>query len=186
MENVEKRLAPRECPLTNPTLMISHFMTERGPPTPPLRRPGRPVFFWEASRASPQHGWRSAYSLRETLSPTQDTGPLVVSRESGAPADQVEETPGRASLEKLACRTPPQLHAGEVGRQQQQHGRTRSFIYADDLCGTAQYSSFTEVERTIGDALDKLTQYYRSNSLRANPDKTQVTAFYLRNKEEKR
>ena len=28
-------------------------------------------FFGEASRASPQHGWRSAYSLRETLSPTQ-------------------------------------------------------------------------------------------------------------------
>ena len=29
-------------------------------------------FFGEASRASPQHGWRSAYSLREKLSPTQD------------------------------------------------------------------------------------------------------------------
>ena len=32
--------------------------------------------------------------------------------------------------------------------------------------------SFTEVERTIGDALDKLTQYYISSSLRANLDKT--------------
>ena len=41
-------------------------------------------------------------------------------RESGASADNVEETPGRASLEKLGCRTPPQLHAGWVGRQQQQ------------------------------------------------------------------
>ena len=49
----------------------------------------------------------------------QYTGPLDVSRESGAPADQVEETPGRASLEKLGCRTPPQIHAGGVGRQQQ-------------------------------------------------------------------
>ena len=29
-------------------------------------------FFGEASRASPQHGWRSAYCLRETFSPTQD------------------------------------------------------------------------------------------------------------------
>ena len=47
----------------------------------------------------------------------------VVSRESGAPADQVEETPGRASLEKLGCRTPPQLNAGGVGRQQQQRCR---------------------------------------------------------------
>ena len=52
--------------------------------------------------------------------PGPHTGPLVVSRESGAPADQVEETPGRASLEKLGCRTPPQLHTGGVGRQQQQ------------------------------------------------------------------
>ena len=42
----------------------------------------------------------------------QHTGPLDVSRESGASADQLEETPGRAYLEKLGCRTPPQLHAG--------------------------------------------------------------------------
>ena len=65
------------------------------------------------------------------------------------------------------------------------HDGTRNFIYADDLCITALYTSFTEVvETTIGDALDdELTQYYRSNSLRANPDKTQVTAFHLRNKE---
>ena len=49
------------------------------------------------------------------------------------------------------------------------HDGTCNFIYADDLCVTAQYSSFTEVETTIGDALDELTQYYRSNSLRANP-----------------
>ena len=92
-------------------------------------------FFWEASPASPQHGWRSAYSLRETLSPTQDTGPLVVSRESGAPADQVEETPGRASLEKLGCRTPPQLHAGGVGRQQQQPLAKLSVSLSPQLCG---------------------------------------------------
>ena len=38
------------------------------------------------------------------------------------------------------------------------HDGTRNFIYADDLCVTAQYSSFTEVETTIGDALDELTQ----------------------------
>ena len=34
--------------------------------------------------------------------------------------------------------------------------------------------------------IQEITQYYRSNSLRANPDKTQVTAFHLRNKEVKR
>ena len=66
------------------------------------------------------------------------------------------------------------------------HDGTRNFIYADDLCVTAQYTSLTEVETTIGDALEELTQYYRSNSLRANPDKTQVTAFHLRNKEANR
>ena len=63
------------------------------------------------------------------------------------------------------------------------HDGTRNFIYADDLCVTAQYSSFKGVETTSGDALDDLTQYYRSNSLRANPDKIQVTTFHLRNKE---
>ena len=63
---------------------------------------------------------------RESLEP-----PLVVSRESGAPADQVEETPGRASLEKLGCRTPPQLHAGGVGRQQQ-HAKESTTFYMED------------------------------------------------------
>ena len=63
---------------------------------------------------------------------------------------------------------------------------TRSFIYADDLCVTAQYPTFQEVEQQIEEALGELTQYYRSNSLRANPDKTQVTAFHLRNREAKR
>ena len=66
------------------------------------------------------------------------------------------------------------------------HDGTRSFIYADDLCITAQYPTFTEVEDTIEEALSELTQYYRNNSLRANPDKTQVTAFHLRNREVKR
>ena len=63
---------------------------------------------------------------------------------------------------------------------------TRSFIYADDLCVTAQYPTFQEVEQQIEEALGELTHYYRSNSLRANPDKTQVTAFHLRNRDAKR
>ena len=63
---------------------------------------------------------------------------------------------------------------------------TRSFIYTDDLCVTAQYPTFQEVEQKIEEALGELTHYYRSNSLRANPDKTQDTAFHLRNREAKR
>ena len=50
-----------------------------------------------------------------------------MSRESGASAGQVEETPDRASLEKLGCRTPPQLHAGGIGRQQQ-HANDRTAL----------------------------------------------------------
>ena len=58
------------------------------------------------------------------------------------------------------------------------HDGMRNFIYA--------YSSFTEVKTTIGDALDELTHYYRSNSLRATPDKTQITVFHRRNNEANR
>ena len=54
---------------------------------------------------------------------------------------------------------------------------TRSFIYADDLCITAQFPTFSQVESTIEEALGELTQYYRNNNLRTHPDKTQVTAF---------
>ena len=64
-------------------------------------------------------------------------------------------------------------------------GKT-SFIYTDDLCIKAQYHTFQEVEQQIEEALGELTHYYRSNSLRANPDMTQVTAFHLRNREAKR
>ena len=66
------------------------------------------------------------------------------------------------------------------------HYGTRSFIYADDLCITAQYQSFKQVEKTIEEALDNQTTYYKVNSLRANPEKTQITAFYIRNKEANR
>ena len=66
------------------------------------------------------------------------------------------------------------------------HNGTQNCIYAVDLCVTSKYPSFTEVEHTIEEALDKLTTYYRSNSLRVNPDKTQVTSFHLKNQEAKR
>ena len=66
------------------------------------------------------------------------------------------------------------------------HDGTRSFIYAEDLCITAQYPTFTEIEDTIEEALSELTQYYRNNSLPANHDKTQVKAFHLRNRKVKR
>ena len=50
------------------------------------------------------------------------------------------------------------------------HYGTRSFIYADNLCITVQYQSSKQVEKTIEEALDNLTTYYKVNSLRANPE----------------
>ena len=63
------------------------------------------------------------------------------------------------------------------------HYETRSFIYPDNICITAQYQSFKQVEKTIKEALDNLTSYYKVNSLTANPEKN--TAFHLWNKKAK-
>ena len=49
------------------------------------------------------------------------------------------------------------------------HNGTCIFIYADDMCVTAQQPSFIEVETTIDESLSEFTQYYRSNNLDANP-----------------
>ena len=66
------------------------------------------------------------------------------------------------------------------------HDRTRSFTYADNRYITAQFPTFSQGESTVEEALGEFTEYYRNNSLRANPDKTQVTAFHLRNREANR
>ena len=63
---------------------------------------------------------------------------------------------------------------------------TRSFIYTDDLCITFQFPTFSQAESTIEEALGELEEYYRNNSLRANLNKTLVTAFHLRNREANR
>ena len=57
------------------------------------------------------------------------------------------------------------------------HPDTRSFLYADDLCIASQKSSFEEVEKALSDALADLVPYYALNHLRANPEKTQISAF---------
>ena len=51
------------------------------------------------------------------------------------------------------------------------HKGIHGFMYADDLCVTAQQPSFVEVETTIEESLSERTQYYKSNNLRANPQK---------------
>ena len=60
---------------------------------------------------------------------------------------------------------------------------TRHFIYTDDLALAAQDREFGIVKERLSNALDELTPYYEENHLRANPSKTQVCAFHLRNRE---
>ena len=66
------------------------------------------------------------------------------------------------------------------------HADTRSFIYADDLCIASQGNDFNNIEASLTSALSTTTTYYDTNQLRANPSKTQVCAFHLRNREAKR
>ena len=62
---------------------------------------------------------------------------------------------------------------------------TRSFIYADDLCTTSQGKDFNNIEATLTSVLGTMTTY-KLNQLCANPSKTQVCAFHLRNRDAKR
>ena len=60
--------------------------------------------------------------------------------------------------------------------------QTNSSYYHHCNKGTSLLSYLTEVEETIEYVLEEITQYYRSISLRASPDQTQVTTFHLQNK----
>ena len=64
--------------------------------------------------------------------------------------------------------------------------KTRAFIYADDRGIATQQQTFKECENVLESALEEMTEYYQSNSLKANPSKTQACAFHLRNHEAKR
>ena len=66
------------------------------------------------------------------------------------------------------------------------HNETRSFIYADDLCIATQRSTFDYTETILTEALNNLGDYYERNHSRANHDRTQTCAFYLKNREASR
>ena len=66
------------------------------------------------------------------------------------------------------------------------HPDTRSFMCADDVCIASQGNDFNTIEASLTSALSTMTTYYDKNQLRANPSKTQVCAFHLRNREAKR
>ena len=63
------------------------------------------------------------------------------------------------------------------------HLGTRSFVYADDLVVTTQSTDFAQIEKTLTSALVGLSEYSTTNQLRANPTRTQVSLFHLRNRE---
>ena len=54
------------------------------------------------------------------------------------------------------------------------------------MCIASQGSDFNNTEASPTSALSTMTTYYDTNQLRANPSKTQVCAFHLRNREAKR
>ena len=60
---------------------------------------------------------------------------------------------------------------------------TQRFIHADNLGISAQHTDFTVVEQRLSKALDDLTPYNEIKYPRANPSKTQVCVFHLRNRE---
>ena len=66
------------------------------------------------------------------------------------------------------------------------HADTGIFIYADDLCIASQGNDFNSIEASLTSALSTMTTCYDTNQLCANPSKTQVCAFHLRNRETKR
>ena len=63
---------------------------------------------------------------------------------------------------------------------------TKCFIYADNLCVTSQHSTFTAVEKLLTNPLNSIQVYYAENSLKANPSKTKVCSFHLKNREANR
>ena len=50
----------------------------------------------------------------------------------------------------------------------------------------AQGERLPDVEERLESALNEMSAYYKTNSLKPNPSKTQVCAFHLRNKEAKK
>lgn len=62
----------------------------------------------------------------------------------------------------------------------------KHFLYADDLAIAVQDSDFPKVEEQLEQALSTMAAYYKRNSLKPNPSKTQICAFHLRSREARR
>lgn len=54
-----------------------------------------------------------------------------------------------------------------------------NFLYTVNLVIITQGKTLKEIEKTFTHVLEKLYRYYTNNSLKPNPTKTQINAFYL-------
>lgn len=70
---------------------------------------------------------------------------------------------------------------GIYTNDQPMHRQTESFVYADDLGIAVKEKTHTQVKSTMEEALNVMSTYYKQNSLKLNPTKTQVCAFHLNN-----
>ena len=59
----------------------------------------------------------------------------------------------------------------------------RARVYVDNIAVTTHNPEFAPIEVTLTSALVGLSEYYTTNQLRANPTKTQISLFHLRNRE---
>lgn len=57
------------------------------------------------------------------------------------------------------------------------------FQLADDIAIAYQSKDFIQGEKTLNEDLQELNRYFRSWRLKPNPNKTEVYAFYLTNKQ---
>lgn len=60
------------------------------------------------------------------------------------------------------------------------------FQFADDIAITCQSKDLTQSAVTLNEDLKELNKYFRRCRLKANPNKTEVCAFHLTNKQTNR
>ena len=88
------------------------------------------------------------------------------------------------SVERPTARECPRTTSLQrIHKRQPIHPGTRSFVCADDLAVTTHSTEFAPIEETLTSTVDGLSEYCTTNQLRANPTKTQVSLFHLRNRE---
>ena len=131
---------------------------------------------------SPQQGARDDWRRITDRPDTHHVGKQTLLRGAEREEERLATTTKRTTTRNCTGTDVVQhLH-----QRQPVHTDTRSFIYADDLCIASQGNDLNTIEASLTSALSTIPTYYDTNQLRANPSKTLVCAFHLRNREAKR